>query len=70
MNEQVTLGVTSDFDWYELNQIKQQLDSLSVRVYRLINVIQERERTQTEYVVYLKRQCDELRAKLTALRKD
>jgi phosphopantetheine adenylyltransferase len=70
MSEHVTLGVTSDFDWYELNQIKQQLDSLSSRVHRLLDVIQERERTQAEYVIYLKRQCDELRAQLNALRKD
>lgn len=70
MNEHVTLGVTSDFDWYELNQIKHQLDSLSSRVHRLIVATQERERTQSEYVVHLKRQCDELRAQLNALRKD
>ena len=35
MNEEVTLGVTSDFDWYELNQVKQQLDSLNLIIKQL-----------------------------------
>lgn len=70
MSEEVTYGVTSDFDWYELTQIKSQLELLSARINRVIHVIEKREQTQTEYVVYLKRQADELRAQLNALRKD
>ena len=70
MSEHVTLGVTTDFDWYELNSIKNQLLDLSNRIDRLLAVIQERERTQTEYVVHLKQQNDSLQAKLNALRKD
>ncbi len=70
MSEHVTLGVTTDFDWYELNLVKTQLLDLSNRIDRLLAVIQERERTQTEYVVHLKQQNGSLQAKLNALRKD
>lgn len=70
MSEHVTLGVTTDFDWYELNLVKTQLLNLSNRIDRLLAVIQERERTQTEYVVHLKQQNGSLQAKLNALRKD
>lgn len=70
MSEEITYGVTSDFDWYELTQIKSQLELLSARINRVIHVIKEREQTQAEYVVYLKQQCDQLRAQLNALRKD
>lgn len=70
MSEEITYGVTSDFDWYELTQIRSQLELLSARINRVIHVIEEREQTQAEYVVYLKQQCDQLRAQLNALRKD
>lgn len=70
MSEHVTLGVTTDFDWYELNVVKTQLLDLSNRIDRLLAVIQERERMQTEYVVHLKQQNGSLQAKLNALRKD
>ncbi len=70
MSEHVTLGVTTDFDWYELNVVKTQLLDLSNRIDRLLAVIQEREKMQTEYVVHLKQQNGSLQAKLNALRKD
>lgn len=67
MSEHVTLGVTSDFDWYELTQIKTQLESLTARIDRVIHVIQQREQEQNAYVVHLKQRGDKLQAKLNAL---
>lgn len=67
MNEHVSLGVTSDFDWYELTQIKAQLESLTSRIDRVIRVIQQREQEQNDYVVFLKQRGDKLQAKLNAL---
>ena len=67
MNEHVSLGVTSDFDWYELTQIKSQLESLTSRIDRVIRVIQQREQEQNDYVVFLKQRGDKLQAKLNAL---
>lgn len=67
MSEHVSLGVTSDFDWYELTQIRTQLESLTSRVDRVIHAAQQREQQQNEYVVFLKQRCDTLQAKLNAL---
>ena len=67
MSEHVSLGVTSDFDWYELTQVKNQLESLTSRVDRVIYAVQQRERQQNEYVVFLKQRADTLQAKVNAL---
>lgn len=67
MSEHVSLGVTSDFDWYELTQIRTQLESLTSRIDRVIRVIQQREQEQNDYVVFLKQRGDKLQAKLNAL---
>lgn len=67
MTERVSLGVTTDFDWYELTQIKAQLDMISSRVERLVNVIHEREREQHAYIAHLIKKSDNLQAKLNAL---
>jgi hypothetical protein len=68
MSEHTTLGVTSDFDWYELSQVKDQLASLSARVERVIAASQQREKDYSDYVIHLKQQNGKLQAKLNALR--
>ncbi len=69
-DEHVTLGVTSDYAWYELTQIQTELKSMASRVEHLIAVIRAREDDQAQYVSHLKAQCSTLQARLNALRSE
>jgi len=62
--EHITHGVTSDFDWYELQGIRTSLMSLATRVDMLIQATQQREKTQHDYILYLRSKADELQGKL------
>ena len=62
--EHVTYGVTSDFDWYELVQVQNELTTLANRMDRLINAVRQRERTQHDYILHLRHKVDQLQARL------
>lgn len=62
--EHVTYGVTSDFDWYELVQLQNELTTLANRMDRLINAVRQRERTQHDYILHLRHKADQLQARL------
>jgi hypothetical protein len=69
-DEHITLGVTSDYAWYELTQVQNQLKAMSNQIEHLIAVIRAREDDQAQYVSHLKAQCSTLQARLNALRSE
>ena len=69
-DEHVTLGVTSEFAWYELTQVQNDLKSIAAKIEHLILVIRAREDEQAQYVAHLQAKCSTLQAKLNALHKD
>jgi hypothetical protein len=62
-----SLGVTTDFDWYELTNVKNQLSSSLYHVERLIDVVRMREQSQHDYIIHLQRKNSELQTKLNTL---
>lgn len=70
MSEHISYGVTTDFDWYELKVVSQELSILASRIERVIQASVKREETQHEWIVHLKKENDHLQAQLNALRKD
>lgn len=69
-DEHITLGVTSDYAWYELTQVQNQLEAMSNQIEHLIAVIRAREDEQTQYVEHLQAKCSSLQKRLNATIKD
>jgi hypothetical protein len=65
-----TLGVTSDFDWYELSTMRSALDAVLSRVDRLINTVKLREKGLHDYIFYLQNQNSIQQSELDALREE
>ena len=56
--EHITYGVTSDFDWYEITNIKEQLNTLASRLDRVLAAAKQREENSHQYILHLRRQND------------
>lgn len=65
--EHITYGVTSDFDWYEITTIKEQLNTLASRLDRVLAAAKQREENSHQYILHLRRQNDALQVKLNRL---
>ena len=70
MSEHISYGVTSVFDWYELSNIASELGGMVARLQRVLKVIEQREKSQHEYIHHLRKQCDAVQVQLNRLRKD
>jgi hypothetical protein len=68
--EHISFGITSDFDWYEMSRVRDQLNALSAKMEQLIQTSRQREQGQHEYIIHLRKKNDELQAKLNALHKE
>jgi len=68
MEERVNLGVTSEFAWYELTNMRDKLQSAVSNIDHLIAVIKQREKEQHEYIIHLRKQCDSLQVQVNTLR--
>lgn len=65
--EHITYGVTSDFDWYEITNIREQLNTLASRLDRVLAAAKQREENSHQYILHLRRQNDALQVKLNRL---
>ena len=65
--DHITYGVTSDFDWYEITNIKEQLNTLASRLDRVLAAAKQREENSHQYILYLRRQNDALQVKINRL---
>lgn len=65
--ENITCGVTSDFDWYEIAGIKDQLNIIAARLDRVLAAAKQREENLHQYILHLRQQNDALQAKINKL---
>lgn len=67
MEEHNSIGITSEFDWYEITIIKAQLSAISARLEAILSASKEREKTSHDYILHLRKQNDELRVRINKL---
>lgn len=67
MEEHVTNGVTTDFDWYEIALIKHQLKKVSEKLDQVLEAARMREHSSHQYIIHLRKQNDELQVKINRL---
>ena len=65
--ENITHGVNSDFDWYEIAGIKDQLNIIAVRLDRVLTAAKQREENLHQYILHLRQQNDALQAYINKL---
>ena len=65
--EHISHGVTSDFDWYEITNIKDQLNTIAARLDRVLAAAKQREENLHQYILHLRQQNDALQAKINKL---
>lgn len=65
--EHISYGVTSDFDWYEIANIKDQLTTIAARLDRVLAAAKQREENLHQYILHLRQQNDALQAKINKL---
>ena len=65
--EHISYGVTSDFDWYEIANIKDQLTTIAARLDRVLAAAKQREENLHQYILHLRQQNDSLQAKINKL---
>ena len=65
--ENITYGVNSDFDWYEIAGIKDQLNIIAARLDRVLAATKQREENLHQYILHLRQQNDALQAKINKL---
>lgn len=65
--EHISHGVTSDFDWYEIANIKDQLNTIAARLDRVLAAAKQREENLHQYILHLRQQNDALQAKINKL---
>jgi len=67
VEEHVSYGVTSDFDWYEISNIKDQLNTIAARLDRVLAATRQREESANQYIIHLRAQNSALQVKINKL---
>jgi hypothetical protein len=62
------LGVTDDFIWYEVQDMGKQLNTIAGRLQDMERVVKARSRETFDYVHFLQKKMQELKAEVESLR--